>query len=88
LSIEINNKDNFPGFAGAVIAYILRPIVLKLESKNISRTKSIIMIYLVFGILLTTAVIFIAPIFVDNTREFINTVPEITTEYGEKFNKY
>jgi len=32
----------FPGFAGAVIAYILRPIVLKLESKNISRTKSII----------------------------------------------
>ncbi|ADU73826.1 putative PurR-regulated permease PerM [Acetivibrio thermocellus AD2] len=80
-------KIIFPVLLGAVIAYILRPIVLKLESKNISRTKSIIMIYLVFGILLTTAVIFIAPIFVDNTREFINTVPEITTEYGEKFNK-
>jgi len=46
------------------------------------------MIYLVFGILLTTAVIFIAPIFVDNTREFINTVPEITTEYGENLIKY
>ncbi|GAE90044.1 permease [Acetivibrio straminisolvens JCM 21531] len=54
---------------GAVIAYILRPIVLKLESKNISRTKSIILIYLAFGIVLTTAVVFIVPIFVDNTRE-------------------
>jgi len=42
-------KIIFPVLLGAVIAYILRPIVLKLESKNISRTKSIIMIYLVFG---------------------------------------
>ncbi|WP_265447036.1 AI-2E family transporter [Acetivibrio straminisolvens] len=79
-------KIIFPVLMGAVIAYILRPIVLKLESKNISRTKSIILIYLAFGIVLTTAVVFIVPIFVDNTREFINTIPEITMEYGEFFN--
>ncbi|HHV28008.1 AI-2E family transporter [Acetivibrio mesophilus] len=79
-------KIIFPLVMGAVIAYILRPIVLKLESKNIPRTRSIILIYLAFGIVLTTAVVFIAPIFVNSTREFINTIPEITTEYGENFN--
>ncbi|HOM02545.1 MAG TPA: AI-2E family transporter [Acetivibrio sp.] len=79
-------KIFFTILMGGVVAYILRPIVLKLESKNIPRTRSIILIYLAFGIVLTAAVVFIAPIFVDNTREFINTIPEITTEYGEIFN--
>lgn len=79
-------KIIFPVILGAVIAYILRPVVLKLESKNIPRTKGIILIYLVFGIVLTTSVIFIAPIFVNSTREFINTIPEITLEYGQSFN--
>lgn len=69
-----------------VIAYLLRPIVSKLEKRNLSRTSSILIIYLAFGIVLTVGTIFVVPYFVSNTREFINTLPEITTEYRDNFN--
>ena len=44
------------------------------------------MIYLFSGIVLIASVIFIMPVLVNNTREFINTFPQITLEYKNNFN--
>lgn len=75
-----------PFIMAMVIAYLVHPIVLKLEERKVSRTTSIILIYLVFGVIVTTITIFIVPQFIDNTRELINTLPEITLEYRNNFN--
>jgi predicted PurR-regulated permease PerM len=79
-------KILFPIVLAGVLAYIIRPMVLKLEKRNISRTKGILLIYLVSGIVLIVSVIFIVPVLVNNTREFINTFPELTLEYKKYFN--
>jgi len=79
-------KILIPIFMAGILAYILRPMVLKLEKKNISRTKGILLIYLVSGIMLIASIIFIAPVLASNTREFINTFPQITLEYKNNFN--
>ncbi|NLP13233.1 MAG: AI-2E family transporter [Clostridium sp.] len=79
-------KIFFPIVLAGVLTYILRPMVLKLEKRNISRTQGILLIYLFSGIVLIASVIFIMPVLVNNTREFINTFPQITLEYKNNFN--
>lgn len=79
-------KIILPFILAMVIAYLLHPIVKKLEKRNISRTKSIIMIYICFSIVFTALMIFIVPQIVENTKELMNTLPQITLEYKSNFN--
>lgn len=67
-----------PFFMAIIITYLLRPIVLRLESKNIKRTTSILIIYLGLIIVILLTVIFVIPEFITNLKELINSIPVIS----------
>ncbi|NSW89169.1 MAG: AI-2E family transporter [Firmicutes bacterium] len=75
-----------PFFLAIVISYLVHPLVIKLEEKKIPRTTGIILVY--SGILLVSAVIivFIVPELIDNTKQLINALPDIISEYQKLFN--
>lgn len=79
-------KIIIPFIMAMVIAYILQPIVIKLEEKKIKRSVAIILIYAIIAGVLTLLTFFVFPELVNNTREFINVLPNVTMEYRENFN--
>lgn len=74
-------KVVFPFVLAIVVSYILYPLVAKLESKRIARSVSIILIYLVLGVAFAISTVFVVPQLINNTKELINKLPEITLEY-------
>ena len=74
-----------PFIIAGVISYILHPVVIKMERKNISRSVSIIIIYAILGVFLVTTTIFIIPQLISNTKELINALPQITQVYKDNF---
>ncbi|MDP4181737.1 MAG: AI-2E family transporter, partial [Bacillota bacterium] len=88
-----SNKDKIiqiviPFFIAIIIAYSLKPLVIKLESKNMPRSVSIILIYLVFTLGMVVATIFIIPELMGNTKELMDTLPDLTNKYQKLFNGY
>lgn len=79
-------KIIIPFIMAMVIAYILQPIVIKLEEKKIKRSVAIILIYAIIAGVLTLLTFFVFPELINNTREFINVLPNVTMEYRENFN--
>lgn len=56
--------------------------------KKISRTWSILIIYFVsFGVI-TASIIFILPHLINNTKELMNTLPDIAMELRDNFNTF
>lgn len=79
-------KVFIPFIMAIVISYVLHPLVIKLEEKKVKRSAGILLIYLVFGAILTVVTIFIIPQLINNARELINILPGITIEYRNNFN--
>ena len=79
-------KMFLPFIMAIIISYILHPLVIKLEKNKIKRSTAILLIYLVFGVMLTVLVIYIVPEMIDNTRELINILPSITLDFTDNFN--
>ena len=79
-------KIFIPFIMAVVISYVLHPLVIKLEEKKVRRPVGILLIYLVFGTVLTVITIFVIPQLINNTRELINILPGITIEYRNNFN--
>lgn len=77
-----------PFFMAIIIAYLLSPLVKKLEMRNIKRSTSILLIYLGMTVALVTGLIFIVPEFIRNTRELINTLPNIVQQYQGMLNSF
>ena len=75
-----------PFFLAVIIAYLLHPLVVKLEVKNIPRKTGILLIYLIFTGLLASTGIFLVPELISNTKELMRTLPEIITGYQGIFN--
>lgn len=76
-----------PIFMAMVIAYILHPLVERLEKKKIKRSTSILMIYLGLLILVSTSIIFIIPELINSTKDLMDTLPDITARYQDMINK-
>lgn len=75
-----------PIFISFIITYLVNPLVKKLQRKNISCSLSIILVYS-FIILGTGAIIiYIIPELIDSTKDLINTIPEIVSNYQNIFN--
>lgn len=70
-----------PFLIAAVIAYILNPIVVWLESKNIPRSVGILLLYLLFSILAIVMIICIIPAFVTNIRMALDVLPETSNNF-------
>ena len=89
----IRNKDKIidiviPFFIAIIIAYTLKPLVLKMETKNIPRSLSIILIYIVLTSAIIVTTIFIIPELITNTKEIMDKLPEFTGKYQKLFNSY
>lgn len=74
-----------PFFIGLVIAYLLYPIVIRLEHKKIKRSLAIIILYIFIIIVLGSTMFFVYPTIVANTKELINTIPNIAGQYEAYF---
>lgn len=70
-----------PFIMAIIIAYLLHPVVIKLERKNIKRTIGILLIYSLFSLAIVSVTIFVLPEIISNVRELIASIPEITTRY-------
>lgn len=79
-------KVFLPFIMAVIISYVLHPLVIKLEAKKIKRPAGIMLIYLVFGGVLTVLTVFVVPQLIENTRELINILPGITLEFRDNFN--
>jgi len=89
----IKNIDNIidiiiPFFIAIIIAYTLKPLVLKLETKNIPRSLSIILIYIVLTSVIIVTTVFIIPELIANTKDIMDKLPEFTGKYQKVFNSY
>lgn len=79
-------KIFLPFLIAAIIAYLLDPMVLGLEKRKIPRALSILLIYFGLSIFITAIVIFIIPEVMNNTKDLMNTLPDITSRYQNIIN--
>lgn len=77
-----------PFFMALIIAYLVHPLVIKMERKNVKRRNGIILIYLFFSLALISIILFIIPGIISNIKELIITIPTITSQYEEMFKKF
>lgn len=75
-----------PFFIGAVIAYAIYPIVIRFERKGIKRSIAIIIVYIFATFTIIFLGLYIMPQVINNARELINTLPDITNKYKDMFN--
>lgn len=69
-----------PVFIGLILAWLLNPVVSFLQKKKIPRLIACILVYLVFIGLFVTLLIVIMPSFVNQIKDFVNTIPNILSE--------
>lgn len=77
-----------PFFVALVIAYLLHPLILRMERKKVKRNIAIILLYAFFTITIGAIIVFVFPTVVENTKELINTIPSIASQYEKIFNDF
>ncbi|NMB97795.1 MAG: AI-2E family transporter [Clostridiaceae bacterium] len=75
-----------PIFHAFVITYLVKPLVKKLQNKNIPCSVSIILVYFFIVLSAGAIIIYILPGLIESTKDLINTIPDIVSYYQEKFN--
>ncbi len=70
-----------PFLIGIVIAYAMYPIILRFERKGIKRSIAIILVYIFTALVLYFLGMYVIPHIVNNARELISKLPEITGQY-------
>lgn len=75
-----------PVFIGWFIAWLLNPIVVKLQSKKISRTLSVIIAYLIMLIVVYLIFAFTIPSLGDQISDIVSAVPKILEDVKEFIN--
>lgn len=77
-----------PFFMALIIAYLINPLVKRLERKNIKKMNCILLIYVFFSLGAIAATFFIVPGIISNIKELIITIPHITSQYENIFDKF
>lgn len=77
-----------PFLLAVPIAYIVKPIAVKLQNSKIPCGVAILLIYLFFMLTLAAACIFFFPELINNTRELLNTLPDIMKKYEQMLNSF
>ncbi|NJD03282.1 MAG: AI-2E family transporter [Ruminiclostridium sp.] len=70
-----------PFFLAVLLTYIVKPLADKLERRKIPRPAAILAVYMFFILALAALGIFFIPELVNNTKELLNTLPEIVSGY-------
>ena len=76
-----------PVFLAFIITYLVKPLVKKLQNKKIPCSVSIILVYSFFILSIVAIIIYIIPSFIESTKDLINTIPDIVSNYQDKFNR-
>jgi predicted PurR-regulated permease PerM len=67
----------FPFLIAGVLYYLFRPLVNYLQMKNVPRTLSILLIYLIAGLLLTLLISLGGPILKEQMKSFVDNTPKL-----------
>lgn len=70
------------------IAYIVKPLADKLERRKIPRCPAILAVYLFFILAFAALAVFFIPELVNNTKELMNTLPEMVSRYQKMLNDF
>lgn len=65
-----------PFVISLILAYLLHPVVNFMENRRISRTLSILVIYIVFGMIIYILCVRFLPILLADLQELVNNLPE------------
>jgi len=77
-----------PFLFAVLICYIVNPLVIRLERKKIRKPRAILLVYLFIVAAVASIILFIIPQLINNTRELMDTVPEIVSEYQTILNGF
>lgn len=77
-----------PFFIAGIIAYIVKPLAARLEKRGLRSSAAILIIYGIFIAVIAVAAVFIFPELVNNIKELMNTLPDITNQYQKKLNGF
>lgn len=70
-----------PFFLAIPLTYIVKPLTDKMERRKIPRPAAILAIYLFFILAVVAVGIFFIPELANNTKDLMNTLPEIVSRY-------
>ena len=70
-----------------IFAYLLHPLVKFVEERKISRSMSILIVYLFCGLIITMTLGFIMPDLVGSIRDLSQTIPQYIESYEELFER-
>ncbi len=76
-----------PFVMAGIIAYILSPLVHRLERRNIPVRTGILLVYLCFAVFIVLTSAFILPEAINNVRDLTETLPELTEQYQNLIRK-
>lgn len=74
----------FPFLIAGVLYYLFRPLVNYLQLKNVPRTLSILLIYLLFGLLLTLLFSLGGPVLKEQMKSFVDSAPQLIEDIQDK----
>ncbi len=77
-----------PIFFALIITYLLNPLISGLELKKISRTLSVIIIYIIVIIGVSITLFFILPRFLGSITDLIETIPQFLQRYEILFYEF
>lgn len=69
-----------PLFIGFIIAWILNPLVKKLTEKGLSRTLSVVLIFIMLIIALYMLTLLLIPAFANQIKDMVSTIPALLTD--------
>jgi predicted PurR-regulated permease PerM len=74
----------FPFLVAGVLYYLFRPLVNYLQLKNIPKTLSILLIYLVSGLLIALLISLGGPVLKEQMKSFVDTTPQLIEDIPDK----
>ncbi|MEH7273116.1 AI-2E family transporter [Neobacillus vireti] len=74
----------FPFLCAGVLYYLFRPLVNYLQLKNIPRTLSILLIYLLFGLLISLVIYLGGPLLKEQMKSFVDSTPQLIEAVSDK----
>lgn len=80
-------KITLPFLMATVIAYLVHPLVVRMERRKIPRTYGIIILYMLFILFLLVVTIYIVPEVINNSKELMTTLPDIAAGYQGLFDR-
>ncbi len=70
-----------PFLLAVPLTYIVKPLAQRLERKKLPRPVAVIAVYVFFILALVAAAVFFVPELANNTRELLDTLPDIVSRY-------